>query len=1120
MSRRVLEVSPTEPGCHRRITDALRAADNGSIVNVLPGEYAETLLLQAPVTITARDGRGSVLLAPPSGPALVMDTETATVNGLVIRGVDAGKPVVDVGTGRLRLDDCELRAEAAAGVFLRNSAALVMSDCRISNPTGAGLVAVENATATIERCTLEGFGSTAVVIRSGADPVLRDCTITQVTGNGVCGTDAARGTLHGCEISRTSGPGVALEKKSTTRLLQTRVFGTSDVGVYLTGGARGVLEECEISDTAGDGLMLAEGADPAVRRTVVARTRGHGIRITGRSRGTFERCRVSETPVAGVWVGGSSDPAFTGGELVDCADAAVMVTEGSAGTFDALEVTDARQHGVRVWGGANPLFRGLKLKGAHGHGVLVGDNGRGRFEESEMTDTRYATVRSSGGGNPEFRECRLRHSDDAAVLVGASGSATLRDCDVAGARTVGVAVEAEGEITLTRSRIHDCENDGVRFAEGGRGWITACELFANGGDGVHVGSDQPIVIRETTTRENTGSGVRQTVAGPRLTVEELTSVANGVPDSYGSASANAKPTAEPDRRGRPEPASGSAAKALAGTDNGGDTVESLLAELSRLVGLDGVKREVATLVNLQRLAQRRAAAGLPAPPMSRHLVFAGPPGTGKTTVARLYGRILAALGVLRRGHVVEVARADLVAQIVGGTAIKTTEKFTEARGGVLFVDEAYTLAAESGGGVDFGREAVDTLVKLMEDHRDDVVVIAAGYSHEMRGFLGSNPGLASRFTRTITFENYSVDELVTIVEHFCRQHHFALESGTREALEAYFKRLRRDETFGNGRVARGVFEDMVGRQAQRLGEQAEVSDKELTRLLPVDVGAVTGPGVGVSAGVTREQLPGLLTELDGMVGLTSVKREVTNLVNLIAAARRREEAGLPAPSLSRHLIFSGAPGTGKTTVARLYGKLLTALGVLASGQLVEVARADLVGEYVGQTAGRTRDAFDRARGGVLFIDEAYTLARAGSSGADFGREAVDTLVKLMEDHRDEVVVIAAGYSAEMAEFLAANPGLTSRFSTTIEFENYQTDELVTILGQHAASAGYVLTPATESVLRQHFAAVPRGRDFGNGRYARQVLDGMVTRQAGRLITVTTPTTEDLTELRPEDVPAR
>jgi SpoVK/Ycf46/Vps4 family AAA+-type ATPase len=201
-------------------------------------------------------------------------------------------------------------------------------------------------------------------------------------------------------------------------------------------------------------------------------------------------------------------------------------------------------------------------------------------------------------------------------------------------------------------------------------------------------------------------------------------------------------------------------------------------------------------------------------------------------------------------------------------------------------------------------------------------------------------------------------------------------------------------------------------------------------------------------------------------------------------------------------------------VARLYKEILTALGVLGGGPLVEVSRPDLVGQYLGHTTHRTRECFERARGGVLFIDEAYSLA-----SDRFGLEAIDTLVKLMEDHRDEVVVIAAGYAQEMAGFLAANPGLASRFSRQVRFDDYTPDELVTIFAQHAAAAGYECAEETVAILAAHFAQVPRGRSFGNGRYARQVLEDAITRQAGRLRMLAAPSENDLRLLLPVDVAA-
>jgi SpoVK/Ycf46/Vps4 family AAA+-type ATPase len=319
--------------------------------------------------------------------------------------------------------------------------------------------------------------------------------------------------------------------------------------------------------------------------------------------------------------------------------------------------------------------------------------------------------------------------------------------------------------------------------------------------------------------------------------------------------------------------------------------------------------------------------------------------------------------------------------------------------------------------------------------------------------------------------------------------------------------------FGNGRVARQVFEEMVDRQAFRLAVLPEAEEHVLTLLLPEDVGDVAA-AAAAAAGVGSASP---LDELNAMVGLDSVKHEVTDMINLLAASKQRQAAGLPASRINQHLVFAGPPGTGKTTVARLYGKLLRSLGVLPRGQLIEVSRSDLVGRYVGHTAQLTLEVFEKALGGVLFIDEAYTLTPVGAP-SDFGREAVDTLLKLMEDHRDEVVVIAAGYNEEMERFMASNPGLESRFSRRVQFEDYSSEELVTIVQRHAAASGFMCAPEVPEVLLEFFESLPRDRSFGNARLARQTVEQLATRQARRLATMDDPGMADLQTLLLEDLP--
>ena len=527
--------------------------------------------------------------------------------------------------------------------------------------------------------------------------------------------------------------------------------------------------------------------------------------------------------------------------------------------------------------------------------------------------------------------------------------------------------------------------------------------------------------------------------------------------------------------------------------------DALLAELNALVGMQGVKAQLQELVQFCLLQQERTLHGLPVQKAGFHMVFTGNPGTGKTTVARLIGRVMKELGWLSQGHFTEVSRADLVGGYLGQTAIKTKELLDEALGGVLFLDEAYMLTPGAEQGADdediFGQEALDTILAFMENHRDNILVIVAGYHEEMLRFVSANPGLRSRFTRFIDFPDYGVAELARIFRHFAEDQNYDLTLSCQQRVEQLMEQSwsRRQKGFGNAREVRNLFEKTLARQAARLAALSSRDKDDLVTITEADL-----PLEIRSAAGTPEQPS--LAELDQLVGVEEVKLELSSLVNLLRVQQMRREQRMPVTEVGCHMVFAGNPGTGKTTVARILARELHRIGYCRNDRLVEVDRAGLVAGFAGQTALKVEQVVESALGGVLFIDEAYSLVNGDQSGG-FGQEAVDTLLKLMEDHRNNLVVIAAGYLAEMETFLASNPGLRSRFSRTIEFRDYNVRELILIFRGMLQQAGLELEESGAAPLKQTLErlVVEEGDQFANGRSVRRLFEAVQTNQANRLV---------------------
>ena len=881
-------------GAFRTIADAIRAADRQDEIRIAAGDYPERLLIDRAVTLVAEDGPGTVRLVPdaPGLPVLELSAAaTATLNGITVLGGDPSRPVLLVTAGTAVLLDCDIaggrlevlrsaslrmtggvvRDALLAGVHADTSGTVWLTDGVIQNIEGTGIVlsgaakahltdsAVRSvsgsgvrvrgeATAVIRRCAIEGPGRNGLLVEEQAAVVLDECRIKEPAAEGVRvlgssprGEDDETGGVRitGGEVTGARNTGILAAGTSDVFVSTCSIRNSAATGVSAEGSARLELVDCRINESSASGLVVRGSAKAVVTDTTVHVVEGNGILVCGQAELRVTGGTVRGSTFSAVHVAGEASAELSALRVADTPEHGIGVTEHARLTLDDCWVTDCGLSGLHLDGHAVATVGGLVVRRSR-NGITAQSRGKVRIRDARIVDVERAGLTCGPDTTPEFTDCRVAGAGTAGVVIAEKAAPELSDCTVSGTTGSGLVVGRDGDPRVVRTTVSGTGKNGLFVGEGGKGRYEACVLSATEYPAVHVGCDARPVLRNLLVKDTAEDFSVDEGAEP--TVENCFSqnVKTAVWPAPGTF------TGEPTFAGTPQAAvagqEGAAKPAAAGDAKPGakdeevpeESLDDLLAELGLLVGLERVKHDVASLVKLMQMVRRREEAGLAAPPLSRHLVFAGNPGTGKTTVARLYGRILTAVGLLSRGHLVEADRSSLVGEYVGHTGPKTQRIFEEAMGGVLFIDEAYSLTPAAGSN-DFGHEAIATLVKLMEDHRDSVVVIVAGYPDEMEHFIDSNPGLASRFSRTLLFEDYATPELVSIVEHNAERHQYQLTDSAREALSAYFDAVPRGERFGNGRTARQTFQSMTERQAYRVAEMAAPDEADLMTLRPQDL---------------------------------------------------------------------------------------------------------------------------------------------------------------------------------------------------------------------------------------------------------------------------------------------
>ncbi|MCM3756341.1 AAA family ATPase [Sporosarcina aquimarina] len=1139
----IINVSEHNVSGYQTINAAIQVALPGDTVEIDDGIYHEYVIVDKPLILrsSSRDTRsvcitGGVYI-------FLMDEvhiESITV-GCSTAPIDYG---LHIQSGKLTLHHC-LFSEIQGIAMRVDESAKVSAEHTIfkKNIQGIGV----SGRLTLFDCIVEETIEKAqLTVCDGGELSLTDCGILSGQEEGIFLTGGSRCAITKSSFIENSGPQIYLEKDSFLDLEQTNFYFGKAQGIYCN-HSKGGMKNCTFVMQNLSHVDLANGSHFEIESSTFENGNSVGIAINGSS------VEISDS----LFKGQKSDQLncikqsnvsiqrtqFLSGEErgIVCENSSCTITESEVKYNQMTQLSASGQSTMTILGCQIENGKTIGIYSA-GSQVKISDSQVTHHEDIQIfaaeqselivTATEVKSGKSAGvsakestievancilighkgsnillstNANAEITDCRISNGEKNGVLAGPGTTISLERTVLFNHKRAQVSATKSSEIYVIECELYDGSSCGMSLSQVGRAEITDTRVHGHRADQIVLQDCSSALFKVTEVINGTKSGLQLERSGPVL--EDCRFDNNRAGDL--KRLDNSEPVLKNTELSIPPVADGPRVRVLTGQSDANaafsnpEMLDILMSELDDFIGLEDVKNKLRDMMNLVEINHFKAERGLKTIKLAApHMVFKGNPGTGKTTIARLMGGFFKWIGLLKKGHLVEVKREDLVGTHVGSSEELTKSKIKEAMGGVLFIDEAYSLTAGKNSSNDYGKKVIDTLLPAMENHRGEFVVIAAGYTEDMDQFLTSNPGLQDRFTEKIHFQDYTPDELMQLFLAKCEGSYSVTVAAKNAIQDEFIERYRkRDQTFSNARMVRSLYDQIGLAQSLRIAQlpRDQWSEELLMTFEEEDVLRVVKDRDRKSYTIPIDEalLEKKRAELHQFIGLETVKAEIDEMIELMRYYKRENHS---AEKLMNHTLLIGKPGTGKTEIARVLAGIYQALGLLERGELIEVDRSDLVGSHIGETEKRTAAQIERAMGSALFIDEAYTLVGGGEN--DYGKKAVEVLLKQMSDRQGEFLLIAAGYEKEMTSFLDSNAGLRRRFGLTLYFEDYTPEELMEITELYIQ--GYGITVEAKDALSRHYQDIYKRRNetFGNAGLAKKMAKEMTRKVDYRLAVAT------------------